>query len=152
MSTAVVEPVKRKSNSVHDNNTIISLTKYARVKSTIGNALIVEDLHNGEEFQIIGRDLQEVCLSADKFSETSVVSKTEMVQKLVESYGRPFTVVFEKANGKTRPLRGRLLSSENLFGRSTVEDLDQPDGKRIRLVDHRTISSLIVDNTLYTLK
>lgn len=138
--------------TIHANGSIVALTKYAKVKRNDFNSLVVTDLHNGVEFQIIGDDLQKDCMSADKFTDVVKVTKTELAQKLVESYGRPFTVTFEKADKSNRTLRGRLLSSESLLGRSTVEDLDQPDGKRVRLVDHRTLHSLIVDNVKYSLK
>lgn len=141
-----------KNQSIHEVGNIISLTKYAKVNGNMGDVLSVTDLHSGTNFQIIGKELQESCMSADKSGEVQKVSKTELAEKLVESYGRPFTVVFEKADGEVRTLRGRLLSSESILGRSTVEDLDQPDGKRIRLVDHRTLSSLVIDNIKFVLK
>lgn len=141
-----------KNQSIHEVGNIISLTKYAKVNGNMGDVLSVTDLHSGTNFQIIGKELQESCMSADKSGEVQKVSKTELAEKLVESYGRPFTVVFEKADGEVRTLRGRLLSSESILGRSIVEDLDQPDGKRIRLVDHRTLSSLVIDNIKFVLK
>lgn len=141
-----------KNQSIHEMGNIISLTKYAKVNGNMGDVLSVTDLHSGTNFQIIGKELQESCMSADKSDEVQKVSKTELAEKLVESYGRPFTVVFEKADGEVRTLRGRLLSSDSILGRSTVEDLDQPDGKRIRLVDHRTLSSLVIDNIKFVLK
>lgn len=131
---------------------VISLTKYAQVKSVNGNTLTAVDLHDGKDFEIHGRDLQDACLSADFFDNTQKVTKTELAEILVRSYGKPFTVVFAKSDKTERKLRGRLLSSENILGRSTVEDLDKPDGDRIRLVDHRTLKSIIVDNIKFTLK
>lgn len=151
-ATRVYPTFQKREAALHNAGNIISLTKYAKVNGNMGDVLSVTDLHSGTNFQIIGKDLQELCMSADKSGEVQKVSKTELAQKLVESYGRPFTVVFEKADGEIRTLRGRLLSSESILGRSTVEDLDQPDGKRIRLVDHRTLSSLVIDNIKFVLK
>lgn len=131
---------------------IISLTKYAAVKSLFGNVLKAVDLHDGKEFEIHGKDLQEACMSADFFDDTQNVTKTELAEILVKSYGKPFTVVYDTTTKKDRKLRGRLLSSESILGRSTVEDLDKPDGDRIRLVDHRTLKSIVVDNIKFTLK
>ncbi len=155
MTATQIRPVIKQElqpQPIHAVGSVISLTKYAKITGNMGKTLYVTDLHSGGAFQIIGDDLQEGCMSADKFSETQKVSKTELAEKLVESYGRPFTVTFEKANGKERVLRGRLLSSESILGRSTVEDLDKPDGDRIRLVDHRTLSSLVIDNIKFVLK
>lgn len=132
---------------------IISLTKFAEVKSLInGVALKAVDLHDNKMFEIHGKDLQDACLSADFFDDITPVTKTELAEILVKSYGKPFTVVFDKADKTERKLRGRLLSSESILGRSTVEDLDEPDGKRVRLVDHRTLKSIIIDNVKFTLK
>ena len=137
---------------VHKVGDIISITKYAKVTNNLDDTVYVTDLHNGLNFKISGDDLQQECLSADKFGEVQKVSRTELAEKLVSSHGRPFTAEFEKANGKERKLRGRILSSENVFGRSTAEDFDKPEDDRIRLVDHRTLSSLIVDNIKFVLK
>lgn len=131
---------------------VISLTKYARVKSLFGTTLRAVDLHDGKDFEIHGKDLQDACMSADFFDDTQKVTKTELAEILVRSYGKPFTVVFDKSDKTERKLRGRLLSSESILGRSTVEDLDKPDGDRVRLVDHRTLKSIVVDNIKFTLK
>ena len=132
---------------------VISLTKYARVKSVFGTTVRAVDLHDGKDFEIHGKDLQDTCMSADFFYDTEKSSRTKLVEVLIGSWGRPFTAVFDKADKKERTVRGRLLSTnENQFGRSTVEDLDKPDGERIILVDHRTLKSIVVDNVKFTLK
>lgn len=131
---------------------LIANTKYLVVKSTFSQEIRVKDIDSGLEFKIIGRDLIEAGLSASQFDKTEKVTKTELAQKLTESHNRPFTVVFEKQDGEERTLRGRLLSSEPLMGRSHVEDLDVTDKNKLRLVDHRTLKSLIVDNVKYVLK
>lgn len=131
---------------------VISLTKYAVVNAVGGHMLKAVDLHDGKAFEIHGKDLQDACLSADFFDDITPVTKTELAEILVKSYGKPFTVVYDTTTKKDRKLRGRLLSSESILGRSTVEDLDKPDGDRVRLVDHRTLKSIIVDNVKFTLK
>ena len=141
----VVEPT-------HKVGSIVCITKYAKVKSSNGNSLTVTDLHDGGDFQIIGKELQEACMSADKYDETKKMTKTELAEVLATSYGKPFSVVFDKADGSERTLRGRLLSSESYLGRSSVEDLDVAGDNKLRLVDHRTLKSIIVDNIKYTLK
>lgn len=126
-------------------------TKVDRVESS--DKLLVEDLDSGNKFYIQGKDLVNRTLSADEFSKTEKITKTAMAEKLVSLYGKPFTVQFTKENGDLRVLRGKLVSSEPLLGRSYVEDLDIPMGQhRLRQVDHRTISYLICDNIKYVVK
>jgi hypothetical protein len=55
--------------------------------------------------------------------------------------------------GDRRTLVGYLASTEPKMGRSTVVDLEiASDKHRLRLVDHRTINSLIIRNVRYVLK
>jgi len=138
--------------SKHSVGNIISLTKYAKVLSNSGSTLSCVDLHDGGKFEIHGQSLQETCLSADKFEETQRMGKIELAEVLVKSYGKVFTVVFSKADGSERTLRGRLLSSEGLLGRSSVEDLDIAGDNKLRQVDHRTLKSIVVDGIKHTLK
>lgn len=45
-----------------------------------------------------------------------------------------------------------MIRQEAVLGRSMVEDMDTSDKNKIRLVDHRTISYLIVDGVKYKVK
>lgn len=55
--------------------------------------------------------------------------------------------------GEPRTLVGYLVHTEPKMGRSQVVDLEKPVGShRLRLVDHRTITSLVLRNKKYTLK
>ena len=55
--------------------------------------------------------------------------------------------------GQERTLVGYLASTEPKMGRSTVVDLEvDPDKHNLRLVDHRTVRELILQNTRYVLK
>lgn len=135
---------------------IISFTYYTKVK-TIDSAssIVVKDLYSKSKDPLIGirgLELVENCFSADQYATEVKSTKTEMAEKLIYSSNRPFTVCFEKADGTERTLRGRLISHESLLGRSMVEDLDIEEGYRTRLVDHRTIRSLILNNVKYTEK
>ncbi|MBH22942.1 MAG: hypothetical protein CMH57_00515 [Myxococcales bacterium] len=57
----------------------------------------------------------------------------------------------ELLKGEERTLVGYLLTAEPKLGRSMVIDLEVPSGKHnIRMVDHRTIQSLVLKNVLYT--
>lgn len=102
-------------------------------------------------FDVEGQELVEQMFSADRFTSTKEMTKTQLAEKLVSSYNVPFTVEFEKQNGELRKLRGVLLEPEPLLGRSKVRDFDASvDG--LRLVDHRTLQSIIVKGVRYTLK
>ena len=114
--------------------------------------VVLVDVDNSEKYTVKGKQLVEVMYSADQYAETRQVTKTEMAEILSTSYNTPFTVVFEKASGEERTLRGRLVSSEVLMGRVWVEDLDLPNTEsRLRQVDNRTIKSLVVKNIKYVL-
>jgi hypothetical protein len=97
-----------------------------------------------------GKELIESAFSADQYSAEEKVTKTRAAEILSTAYNRPFTVCFEKQDGKERVLRGRLVEPEPLLGRSHVEDLDVVEGHKLRLVDHRTIRYIIVNGTKYT--
>lgn len=131
---------------------IISITRYCRVDSNEDGTVNVTDLDSGLEFSIKGKSLQSQCVSSDKHAEIVIVTRTELASIFVGCKGVPFTVVFKKAKGDLRTLRGRLISSEGYLGRSFVEDLDNPIGDRSRQVDHRTLESLIVNNIRYEVK
>lgn len=113
--------------------------------------LQVEDLYNKQRFDVTGESLINSSLSADQYKNTEKVTKTKAAEILSSSFHIPLTVCFDKQDGKERVIRGRLLSTEPLLGRSYVEDLDlEGDSKkRLRLVDHRTIKWLIVQNVKY---
>lgn len=101
---------------------------------------------------VIGKELITRALSADYFAEEQKITATEMERILTgEIFNRPISVFFVKENGEERLLRGRYVKPAP-FGRSYMEDLDKPEGDRIRLVDHRTIKWLIVDGVKYVAK
>lgn len=134
---------------------LMAVVMYATVKNRRrmgGSAIDCTNVDTKEEFSVQGASLVEKMFSADRYSEEKKVSKTEMAEVLSNSYNVPFTVTFEKLDGTQRKLRGRLLKPERLMGRCQVEDLDEPVGKRMRLVDNRTLLELIVDGIKYTLK
>lgn len=136
---------------------VMAFVNWARV-DTVGTfngnpSLHLTNVDNGESFRVNGTSLVEEAYSADAYSREEKVTKTQAAELLISSYGKPFTVVFEKTDGETRKLRGRLVKPEPLLGRSMVEDLDLGyDVYRLRQVDHRTISSLILDGVKYTVK
>lgn len=126
---------------------------WGKVKRVDGPRLTVESLDGGiGEFQVQGEVLIASAGSADQVHETVPSTMTEIAERLISSHRRPLTVCFEKADGSERVLRGRLVDHEALLGRSRVEDLEQPAGDRLRLVDHRTLKWLVVDGVKYELK
>lgn len=135
---------------------LMAFVNYVKVNQVLagGEELIVTDLdHNTRKIKIAGKDLVENSLSADQSEETVKVSKTEAAEILISLHNRPFTVSFEKADGKERVLRGRLIKHEALLGRSMVEDLDESaDKNRVRQVDHRTINFIVVEGVKYQVK
>ena len=133
----------------HQKENVLCLVKYVKVTNANPNSMEVVDLDNNEKFSIIGKDLCDQCQSADYYDSTEECTKTQLAEILVGCWNKPFTVEFEKADKKLRTLRGRLVSTESILGRSMVEDLDLPANKRIRQVDHRTIKSIIVDGVKY---
>ncbi len=143
---------------------ILAIIHYVKVADINKDATLmsVTPLNTGGKpspnIMVEGRELIGQCLSADYFAEEIKTTMTDVAEKLVTSHNRPLTVCFTKQPGKgqeegeERVLRGRLLSHEALLGRSHVEDMDKPEGDRVRLVDHRTIRWLVVDGVKYVVK
>lgn len=158
ISTDDIRKINKTDPSKVKDGELLAITYYVKVEKVRngGNSLSVRDVAGDVGgIDVNGADLIAAALSADQFGETVKVTKTQAAQLLIESTNRPFTVVFEKQDGKERILRGRLISHEALLGRSMVEDLDLPKdekGGRTRLVDHRTLKSLTVDGVKYEIK
>lgn len=122
-----------------------------------GTTIAVTDINSGNDFEVRGDKLVAACFSADQYSEEIEMSRTKVVEILVQSFNVPFTVVFDKQPDKSgkveeRTLRGILIEPEPMFGRSRVRDVDVTERNDMRLVDHRTIKSLIVKGVKYTVK
>lgn len=137
---------------------LMAFTYYGTVKNVVAKnrgetRLEIFDVDREEIFLVEGNSLIEASASADQFQETEILSRTKIAEILVTAFNRPFSVNFVKQNGEERTLRGRLVNSEHLMGRSMVEDLDvDADSHRLRQVDHRTINWLIVDGVKYIAK
>ena len=145
--------VKPEMINVGDLMAFINYVKVKTKRTSDGTELVVEDLdNNNKEIKVTGRDLIEKSMSADQYAETKKVTKTEAAEILIAAHNRPLTVCFLKADNSERILRGRLIKHEALMGRSMCEDLDTTDAHRTRLVDHRTIQYIIVDNVKHVVK
>jgi len=133
---------------------IMNIIHYFKVKQNNGSHIIVTDLKGKlGDMKIDGLELIESCGSADQWNKEEKCTMTAAAQMLVESYGKPFSCTFLKADGTERTLRGKLVTPEPLLGRSSVIDLDIPAGEHnLRLIDHRTVVSLTLDGVKYTVK
>lgn len=135
-----------------NNNDLMLFGYWATVVENKKNKVVVQDVHTGDRFEVKGKALIDAAFSADQYDSTEKVTKTELAEKLITSPNRPLTVKFTKQDGTKRTVRGRFLSTEAKMGRSYVEDMDVEDDHKTRLVDHRTMSELIVDNVQYLVK
>lgn len=138
----------------------LSTTMYLEVvgklpeENKLAEGIKVKD-SNGKTFDMRGKTLIESSLnSGSQYSTEKKVSRTEMAHILTSAGDSVFTAVFEKVDGTRRELTGRLLESENLMGRSNVEDLELPvsEKNKLRQVDHRTLLSLILKDVRYVIK
>jgi NMD protein affecting ribosome stability and mRNA decay len=134
----------------HKKDDIVSMTKYFRVVSASNSKVTAIDMENNEPIEIKGVQLVDNLNSSDLYNDTRKVTKTELVELMINAGVKPFTVVFTKQNGEKRIMRARFLSTESLFGRSAVSDLD--NGFELKQVDHRTIESIIIDKVKYVHK
>lgn len=130
-------------------NDAVQITYNAIVNEVDSDCLKVRDVEKGLEFYIRGESLLKTTLSADFFLSKEKVTKTEIAETLLNSHGKIFKVEFEKQDGEIRILRGYLAKTEPVLGRSYCVDLDVTDQNKLRLVDHRTIKSLIIQGIKY---
>lgn len=130
-------------------NDAVQITYNTIINEVGRDYLKVRDVEKNLEFYIRGESLLETVLSADFFSSKEKLTKTEIAEKLLGSHGKIFKVEFEKQDGTKRTLRGYLAKTEPILGRSYCVDLDVTDKNKLRLVDHRTIHSLIIEGTFY---
>ena len=100
-----------------------------------------------------GNAVLQDAISVTQYQDVKSVTRTELAQLLVSAGDRPFTVTFEKANNEERVLRGVLYNTEHLLGRSLVVDLDiSIKENRLRLVDHRTLISMVYCGVFYKVR
>lgn len=133
----------------------VSITHYAQIDEIDAKTgkLTLHNVNTGLKFSAAGDNLLESMSSANHFTKTEKVTRTELAEKLIESKGLPLTVKWEKEDGSKRTLIGILLSHENLMGRGYMHDFEIGDVKSgIRLVDFRTLEELTVNNVKFILK
>ncbi len=128
--------------------------KFAKVKSvdTRNKSITVVDVDDSTEFDVTGQAMIDTLKTSSLHNKPQKVTMTKAAEILSTSYNTPFTVCFVKQDSTERILRGRLVATEPLLGRSNCEDLDITSGHRLRLVDHRTIKWIIVGGEKYEVK
>lgn len=130
---------------------LMAFIYYGTVIDIGPDCITVQDVDHNRQMLVSGSRIIETAESADLFDQEEKVTKTTIAEKLISCCNKPFTVCFETADGKERILRGRLIKPEPLLGRSMVEDLDIKKKNKIRLVDHRTLKWLIVENIKWSI-
>lgn len=130
----------------------IQLVHNCEVITATPQYLTVMDKERNFQFDIQGEKLISEISSGSYFGETKEVSKTEAAEILLRTHGRIFTVEFVKQDGKLRTLRGYLQGVEELLGRSYCVDIDVEGPHKTRLVDHRTILSIIFNGIKYVVR
>lgn len=131
---------------------VLSSTMYMHVAGKDSNSIDVKDTA-GRLFTVKGPKLIESTMaSATQFDTEEKVSQTRAAEILTGAGDTVFCVEYIKQDGKERTLVGHLTTTENLMGRSNVVDLMITTGNPLRLADHRTIKSIILKGTKYTVK
>lgn len=131
---------------------IVQVVHNAAVLNNGADGIEVQTTDGKFKFTIKGQDLLNSLSSADSFSSTQNLAQTNLIDQLLQSNGKVFTVEFAKANGELRKLRGFFLKEEPKLGRSYVHDLDVKKGTPVREVDHRTLRSIIIGGTKFVSK
>jgi hypothetical protein len=146
----LTDPIKVASNN------IMMIVHYVKVDSinADGTEMNVAPIATPDKIiTVIGKELIAQAHSADYFAEEVKAPLTDIAKLLINAGIAPFTVSFTKADGEPRILRGTLIRAEDVLGRSYVNDLDIPaNANQVRLVDHRTISFLIIGGVKYVVK
>lgn len=127
---------------------------YFTVVDVNDSGAFFKDVDTGEEWSVPIKFLSAALKDAwhtENYNSEIKLCRSEVVRTLLEVGVRPFTVEYIKADGEDRKLRGVFIKGEPTMGRSIVKDLDRVEDN-IRMVDHRTIKSLIVDNVKYTVE
>lgn len=131
---------------------VVQLVYNCEVKQVGKDSLIVYDKERKMSIELKGHDLINSTKNGSFYSLTKKVSMTEAAEILIGSHGVIFTVEFIKQNSEARTLRGYLVGIDGQFGRSKCVDLDVEEEYKIRLVDHRTIQSIIIGGVKYIVK
>lgn len=142
-----------KFNSIKPGE-VLSSTMYLTVLSKDKDSIKVKDNFN-REFTVKGPKLiEETMNSSTQFEKEEKVNKTKAAEILHNAGDAVFTTDFVKQDGTDRTMVAKLIETENLMGRSNVLDLQEstPGKSPIKQVDHRTLRSITLKGTKYTVK
>lgn len=135
---------------------------------TVGNKILAREMTSSQQFEetkeMCRSDMVELLMNAKdtvftaKFRKQltgkrlrEVLDEEDYCSSTPSKKGRVLTKALK--NGESRELVGYLKESEPFMGRSSVIDLNIPhDQYRTRLIDHRTLEELIMNNVKYVLK
>ena len=159
----------------------LSRLSYIKVLNVFSSAVEVQN-EEGVKWTIDKAILEKECYSANQFTETKIVNRSELIEIFNKTGDNIYTVSFNKQakladafdavcnkgklksnavlkkelseamSGEERTLIGYTISREIAWGRSMVIDLETEDTNRIRQVDHRTLNWLICQNVKYIVK
>lgn len=131
---------------------IVQVIHNCEVEEVAGTTIKVYDKERKIHLSLEGADLARYVKNGSEYSLTKKVSKTEIADLLIHSHGVVFTVEYIKQDNELRKLRGYLTGVDGQLGRSYCVDLDVIEEHKTRLVDHRTIQSLIIGGIKYIVK
>lgn len=139
---------------MHKVGDFVAVVRFCKVKTVdVANKTIeVSDIDDKLEFSMSGDDMLSTLKSASEFKKQEKKTLTELATIVSQSFNKPLSVCFEKADNTERTMIGRIVKAEPLLGRSYMEDSEIETGNRLRQVDHRTIKWVIVDGVKYSLK
>ena len=173
---------ERKWNGEMIGGDWFSFTNYFRVDNINGEKInvgnfhgnswdismdILQKMHSANHFEVIRSvtrtEMVEKLKSAhDKIFTVSFlkkIKKEEIIQKLktikkkdIKNKNQLKKVAKQLLKGEPHTLIGRLSSKKVDFGRSMVIDLRIRKGYPVRLIDHRTLETLIIAGVKYVLK
>ena len=173
---------ERKWNGEVIDGDWFSFTNYLRVDNINGEKInvgnfhgnswdvsmdILQKMHSANHFEVIRSvtrtEMVEKLKSAhDKIFTVSFlkkIKKEEIIQKLktikkkdIKNKNQLKKVAKQLLKGEPHTLIGRLSSKKVDFGRSMVIDLRIRKGYPVRLIDHRTLETLIIAGVKYVLK
>jgi hypothetical protein len=175
------EPGNRWDSSKLAVNNWFSSTSYYKVLNVkSADEVEVSQMSQQSANLMMSRDILETEMhSALVFEKEEKISRTQVIEKLLEVGETVFTVQFNKkvdearvkkilegasaksdlkklskeiVTGEECTLSCFLTSADNQLGRSSIIDVNAPYGRGFRQVDHRTINWLILKNVKYVVK
>jgi len=134
---------------------IVSYTQYFKYTGNNLNGRGEFIDQNGDLVNISNSIIEKSAFNNRQYHTEKKVSRTELIEALSTARDCVVYVEFITQKGEERHMTARLMSVENLFGRSNAIDLKlelSGDADNYRLIDHRTVNRLILRGILYNVK